>query len=99
MLEVFHRDLSVVVRVENFERIDQILQRLLVLSAVTDNLLDILAGKKSGLLGVHLLRHILDLSLSRVQVESTHKVSEFGRRDLLLSLRLIKQLKNFLDFI
>ena len=75
MLEVLHRDLSVVVRVENFERIDQILQRLLVLSAVTYDLLDILTREKSSLLRVDLLRHILDLSLGRVEVERPHEVS------------------------
>ena len=75
MLEVLHRDFSVVVRVENFERIDQILQRLLVLSAVTYDLLDILTREKSSLLGVNLLLHVLDFGLGRVQVECPHKVS------------------------
>lgn len=98
MLEVAHSDFTVVIRVEDFKGLDEILQGLLILSTFADYLLDVLAVEIAALLRVHLCYHLLNFSLGRVDVEGADQISQLGSSDL-TSLRLIKQIEDFLDLV
>jgi hypothetical protein len=75
MFEVTHGDLSVVVRVENLESINKILQGFLIFSTLANNLLDVLAIETAALLGVDLCYHFLDFRFGRVDVEGADQIT------------------------
>ena len=82
MLEISNGYFAVVIRIEHFQGVDEILEALFVLATFLNDLLESLQREAASSLGVDFLLHLDDFGLSGIQIERPDKSAKLSGRDL-----------------
>ena len=98
MFEISDGYFAVVIRIEYLQGVDEVLEAFFVLSAFLHDLLEGLQSEAASSLGVNFLLHFNDFGLSWVQIESSHKGTEFASSDL-PPIAFVKQREDLFDFV
>ena len=98
MLEVSYCYFSIMVAIEHFESIHEVLQSLLILATFLHDFLENVESETSLAFGVHFLLHISDFCFCGVQIEGSYQGAQFTC-GYLASIAFVEQSENLFYFI
>jgi hypothetical protein len=95
-LEFLHWDFAIIILVEYFDSIDNVVKSISVLSTLADQIFKTLKVELTSGVTVYLSFHLVDFTLSRVEVDSSHYCPKFLGVDEAITV-LVKEHEDFLN--